>query len=447
MIGETIGSYRITAKLGAGASGFIRPQYLPDGHAILFTAIFNTGTAVYVKNLGTRQTQRLVDNVLIALYLPTGESTGHIAYLSQGTLFARAFDPARLVFLGPPQPVLSDIATRSDGGASLSFSETGNFLYEIGQAGRQGWPVHWMDSSGATRPLLSTEGAYSQPRFSPDPAGQFLALVKGGPTGLGEVLVYDWKNDVTVTLTRPGKPGGFPAWSPDGRHLAMSTGQSIVWMRSDGSGEPQRILEGKNRLNLGSISPDGRYLAFVEPSPETLNDIWVAPLDLSKPDHPVVGKPELVVGTRGNDSFPSFSPDGKWLAYYSDESGRFEVYVRPFPGPGPARNVSVGGGVFPAWSSNGHELLFTELRGSEFGNIMVVDYRVSGDAFLAAWPRVWSNAHYRRVGAMPIWALHPDGKRIAMFPPEASPENAGGPRFAFLLNFFDELRRRAPAGK
>jgi len=447
MIGETIGSYRITAKLGAGASGFIRPQYLPDGHAILFTAIFNTGTAVYVKNLGTRQTQRLVDNVLIALYLPTGESTGHIAYLSQGTLFARAFDPARLVFLGPPQPVLSDIATRSDGGASLSFSETGNFLYEIGQAGRQGWPVHCMDSSGATRPLLSTEGAYSQPRFSPDPAGQFLALVKGGPTGLGEVLVYDWKNDVTVTLTRPGKPGGFPAWSPDGRHLAMSTGQSIVWMRSDGSGEPQRILEGKNRLNLGSISPDGRYLAFVEPSPETLNDIWVAPLDLSKPDHPVVGKPELVVGTRGNDSFPSFSPDGKWLAYYSDESGRFEVYVRPFPGPGPARNVSVGGGVFPAWSSNGHELLFTELRGSEFGNIMVVDYRVSGDAFLAARPRVWSNAHYRRVGAMPIWALHPDCKRIAMFPPEASPENAGGPRFAFLLNFFDELRRRAPAGK
>jgi len=78
---------------------------------------------------------------------------------------------------------------------------------------------------------------------------------------------------------------------------------------------------------------------------------------------------------------------------------------------------------------------------------MVVDYRVSGDAFLAARPRVWSNAHYRRVGAMPIWALHPDCKRIAMFPPEASPENAGGPRFAFLLNFFDELRRRAPAGK
>jgi hypothetical protein len=78
---------------------------------------------------------------------------------------------------------------------------------------------------------------------------------------------------------------------------------------------------------------------------------------------------------------------------------------------------------------------------------MVVDYRVSGDAFIAARPRVWSNGHYRRVGAMPVWALHPDGKRIAMFPPEASPENAAGPRFGFLLNFFDEVRRRAPVGK
>ena len=428
----------------AGATGLMHPQYLPGGQAILFIAIFGNGTAAYVKNLRTRKTQRLIENVGIAEYLPTGESTGHLVYLSQATLFARPFDPSRLVFLGPPQPILSDVATRSDGDTPLSFSETGNFLYEIGQAAKQVWPVQWMDSSGATRPLLNTEGAYSQPRFSPDPAGQFLALVKGGGTGLGEVLVYDWKNDVTVTLTRPGKPGGFPEWSPDGRHVAMSTGQEVVWIRSDGSGEPQRILEAKIGFML-SISPDGRYLAFAQPSPKTLLDIWVAPLDLSKPDQPVVGKPVLVVGTRGNDAMPIFSPDGKWLAYVSDESGRFEVSVQPFPGPGAARNVSVNGGLYPAWSSNGHQLFFTELRGSDFGNIMVVDYRVNGDAFVAARPRVWSNGHYRRVGAMPVWALHPDGKRIAMFPPEPDSESTGGPHFGFLLNFFDELRRRAPA--
>jgi hypothetical protein len=105
-----------------------------------------------------------------------------------------------------------------------------------------------------------------------------------------------------------------------------------------------------------------------------------------------------------------------------------------------ARNVSVDGGIYPAWSSSRHELFFEVGR-----SIMVVDYHVSGDAFIAARPRVWSHGPIRRAATQPSWALHPDGKRIAMFPPEtAAPDTASQPRFGFLLNFFDEVRRRAP---
>ena len=160
-------------------------------------------------------------------------------------------------------------------------------------------------------------GPYSirkEPIRSPDSRpirrDSFLALVKGGGTGLGEVLVYDWKNDVTVTLTRPGKPGGFPVWSPDGRHLAMRREQ--------------------HSFGLGSISPDGRFTWRSRNRVPKLSwtygwRSWISASPISR-----------VVGTRGNDLFPAFSPDGKWLAYFSDESGRFEVYVRPFPGPGAA---------------------------------------------------------------------------------------------------------------
>jgi dipeptidyl aminopeptidase/acylaminoacyl peptidase len=434
----------VSLREAGGARGLEFPQYLPGGQAVLFAAFdFGDASEIYVKSLATRKLQRLVENATIARYVPTGKSFGHILYVTQGTLFARPFDAARLTFLGPPQPVLSDVAADPFRFSPIYFTDAGDFLYQIGEAGKAQWPVEWMESSGTTRPLLTVEGAYSDPRFSPDQAGQFLALARARG-GRGDVVVYDWKNDLTVNLTMPGRSITSPVWSPDGRYLAVGAGQSIAWVRSDGSGEPQSILERKNNIFPSSISPDGRYLAFSELSPDTLLDVWVAPLDLGKPDHPVVGKPELLVGGGGQGLSAVFSPDGKWLAYISDESGRYEVYVRPFPGPGAPRNVSVNGGAYPFWSSNRNQLLFTGTPGTN-GNIMVVDYHISGSAFIASRPRVWSNAPFRRVGTLPSWALHPDGKRIAMFPPDASSEGANRPRFGYLLNFFDEVRRRAPA--
>ena len=154
-----------------------------------------------------------------------------------------------------------------------------------------------------------------------------------------------------------------------------------------------------------------------------------------------LGKPELFLGTPFAEIFPAFSPDGRWLAYQSNESGDMEVYVRPFPGPGGKWQISTGGGLWPLWSRDGRELLVQNLD----GRVMATSYSVKGGSFAAGKPRVWSETRLLvNSGGMPVYDLAPDGKRLAAV--LASNQGGGEPtRLTFLLNFFDELRRRAPA--
>jgi len=149
----------------------------------------------------------------------------------------------------------------------------------------------------------------------------------------------------------------------------------------------------------------------------------------------------LFVGTPFPEFYPAFSPDGRWLAYQSDESGTVEVYVRPFRGPGGRWQISKGGGVVPVWSRDGRELLFETLD----QRVMAVGYSAMGDSFLAGKPRVWSETHLFKVSGMSVYDLAPDGKRLAAI--LASDEPGGNAtHLTFLLNFFDELRRRVPPG-
>jgi serine/threonine-protein kinase len=177
-------------------------------------------------------------------------------------------------------------------------------------------------------------------------------------------------------------------------------------MRADGSGEAVRLTESKNPQTPCSFSPDGRWLAFHEQSSELDSDIRVLALDVSDPDRPRPGKPEAFLRTPAREENPAFSPDGRWLAYMSSESGRFEVYVRPFPGPGGKWQVSNGGGIYPVWSRNGKELFYGSTTSQE-RNILVVAYTTQGDFFNAAKPRVW----LERAGSLPQpgrW-FDPDG--------------------------------------
>jgi serine/threonine-protein kinase len=156
-----------------------------------------------------------------------------------------------------------------------------------------------------------------------------------------------------------------------------------------------------------------------------------------------LGKAELFLGTPFIEVHPAFSPDGRWLAYMSNESGTTEVYVRPFPGPGGLQQVSTGGGFFPLWSHDGRELLFETVG----AHVMAVNYTAKGDSFAAGKPRVWAETRLWGTGTFPNYDLAPDGKRLAAFVADDAKGEKPLTQPTFLLNFSDELQRKVPTGR
>lgn len=244
----------------------------------------------------------------------------------------------------------------------------------------------------------------------------------------------------------------YPVWTPDGKHIifqsATPSGISIQWIRGDGGGA-QSLLAGKDQTSWTpySLSPDGRNLAFTSIGPDTAQDVWILPLDMSDPEHPRPGKPRQIVATPTADTAPAISPDGKWIAYSSLESGRQEIYVLPFPPPADGRvasksQVSVDGGQHPSWSRTARELFFDTID----GHIMVAGYKTSGESFMAEKPRAWSSVQIV-AGSPASWSfdLAPDGRHVmALVNPGATGEHSNSVRLNVLLNFFDEVRRRVP---
>jgi serine/threonine-protein kinase len=375
-------------------------------------------------------------------YLATSGGTGPLIYLHQGTLFAVPFDPERLTATGSPAPILEDVGGDNIAGGYFAFARNGTFVYLAGK-GQAGSPISWVDRSGRSQSLHAPSGRYYTPRYSPD--GKRLAFSIGSNQG-DDLWVKDLDREAPSRLTFLPGQNRWPVWTPDGRNIMFqSTNPSapgIYWISSNGSGEAQRLTEGKLDEFPYSFSPDGKRLAFDQIGNGGTLDIFTAPVE-GDPDRPSLGKAELFLGTPSLDLYPAFSTDGRWLAYCSNESGLFEVYVRPFPGPGARWQVSNGGGTLPVWSRDGRELLFETMD----GRAMAVNYTANGDSFAALKPRVWTETRFRDLGVYSNYDLAPDGKRLAAIVADDASAEKPPTHLTFLLNFFDELRRRAPVGK
>ena len=421
------------------------PQVLPGGKAVLFTSSTLAGGAsfeeaeVVVYSMASGQRKTLQRGGFYARYLPSG----HIVYMHDGTLFAVPFDLRRLEVTGQPAPILEGVLTNSYGGAQFSFADTGNLVYVAGHVG-QNVSIYWMDREGKFTPLRETPGNYYNPAFSPDGKRLALDIIDGRRR---DIWVDEWERDTLTRLTFAGEGNSSPVWTPDGQRITYSSVDkagliNLWWIRSDGAGDAQRLTESKRSQYARSWRPDGKVLAFNQLNPGTDYDIMTLSIEGDEKSGWKPGEPKSFVNSRIVQS-PAFSPDGRWLAYHSTESGSYEVYVRPFPGPGGKWQISTGGGVAPEWSHNGKELFYR----TPDSKIMVVPYTASGDSFRADKPQLWSPGQFTDRAGSYNFDLHPDGKRFAVLKAPGTEQTAAVNKVSFIFNFFDEIRSKFPPGK
>jgi Tol biopolymer transport system component len=422
------------------------PQVLPGGNAVLYTS--------------SRVTSAYNDANIVVQPLPTGAPkviqrggyhgvyvrSGHILYVHDGALLAIPFDVDRLQPTGSAVRVLEGLGSNGiTGGAQFSVSDTGTLVYRAGPSLGGGTPIDIVDRQGTAKRLRAALANWFTPAFSAD--GRRLALgIREGPSETGDIWVHEIGQEPLTRVTSDPGVDGKPIWTPDGRRLTFASDrgdqartQNLFWQLANGSGVAERLTTGANEQLPGSWHPSGRFLAFEELHATTMRDVMILPMEGDEASGWKAGVPTRFVGGPQMDWDPRFSPDGDWLAYASSESGRSEVYVRPFPGPGPAVQVSSGGGEFATWSTTRDEIVY----GLE-GQVMIAAYAVHGPRFTVETPRPWPGGRYQTRGRNRMFDLHPDGDHIVLALAAAPAGSGTNAAAQFVFNFFEELRRIAP---
>jgi Tol biopolymer transport system component len=442
------GAGKELTKLSSGVSSHRWPQFLPDGQAILFTA-WKAGTdetaTIMALRLDTGEQMSLVEGGSSPRYVPTG----HLIYYRAGTVMAVPFDPVRPALKGTPvrilDGVMSTVAGTPTGGAQVSFSNTGALAYVPGgAAGTALISLAWVDRKGAAQPIAAAPRGYTNPRLSPDGRQVAVAITESGRQ---DIWIYDLGRDTLTRLTFKGTANGYPDWSADGRRVLYSSQRgslrNLFWKPADGSGAEEQLTTGERVQTVPAVSADGKFLAFNELNTETGWDLLTIPLDgqsgsgtRAKPE------PRVFLQTPFNERTAAFSPDGRWLAYVSDESGRYEIYAQPFPGPGSKYQISTEGASEMIWARNGE--LFYRIGGNR-EKLMVVEIQTQPTLILGK-PRLLSEGNYvtNAPSFSPNYAVSGDGQRFLML--KANDQQAGGApkQINIVQNWFEELKQKVP---
>ncbi|HSO23814.1 MAG TPA: hypothetical protein VLT81_12945, partial [Chondromyces sp.] len=433
----------------AGEQSHRWPQWLPGGKAVLFSSLVQGGQfafedgAIEVVVVATGERKVVHRGGYYPRYVPTG----HILYVHEGSLFALPFDPDRLEATGSQIPVLEGLETNAgQGSAQYAVSDTGLLVYLEGADELDPFPIVWADREGRSETLWREPGIYGSPRLSPD-GGRLAFSAQRGSNW--DVWVYDIERDVATRITFGEAYDADPVWSPDGRWIAyegeVEGVDGIFRKRTDGTGDAEVLLEpGKHTFPAPhSWSPDGRHIAMQSAGEGGQTDIWILPVG----ETGASGEPEPFVRTPFSEDGPVFSPDGRWIAYSSGETGRPEIFVASFPPGGGKWQVSDGGGTQARWSRDGRELFFRTDTG-----IMSVRVATEGDSFRASRPDIVFDGNF--LGGLrgvllpgfnfPDYDVAADGKRFVMF--QGSTEGALATEAKVVLGWFEELRRLAAAG-
>ncbi len=405
--------------LAPGESAHRWPQFLPDGKHFLYERVSTDAakTGVYIGSIDVQPNQQSTQLLLAsdrqAYYAPSpGGGTGHLIFLRGATLMAQHFDPNKMTLSGEAAAIADGVDSFALTNHGLfSVSDTGTLVYRGGSGPQT--QLTWFDFQGKPVSTLGDPGDYAFPAISPD--GNRVAVAVGG-TPSRDIWILDVaRGGASTRFTFDPARDDTPAWSPDGKSIAFSSnrgGQLDLYIKpSDGSGEEKLLLKTDEYKILQRWTKDGRFLLFDSTGPRTAQDLWVLPF-------PNGAKPVPLLLTQFIEHWARVSPDGRWLAYSSTESGPNEVYVRPFTPQAPAGTgakwlVSKGGGVRPLWRPDGKELFY--LNG---GQVMAVEIDTS-KGFQAGTPRRMFAAPLGAVNTS--WDLSPDGKRFLF----VAPPNAG----------------------
>jgi len=420
----------VTSMHSEGETTHRWPQVLPGGTHVLFTSHDDRSASregtIEVQPLAGGARRIIQKGGLYGRYV----NSGHVLYVRDGQLFAAAFDASRLELAGPATPVVKDVAyAMTSGTAQFSVSDTGLLAYRRARNPQR--MLQWMDFAGQFESIRSVPAEYQEMRFSPDGTRALLVIGEGAQS---DIWVYDLAGDRMSRVTFHPDNDWSAIWSPDGQYVAYGSWRAdagtfnLFVHRADGTGEPQRLTTSRNHQLPVEWHPSGRYILFTEERRGTGSDLMVLPMEATSEGSWRPGTPSVLLGTPANELSGEFSPDGRWVAYTADDSGRAEVYVQPFPGPGGRWQVSTEGAEWVEWYQ---DLMYG--RSEEV--VMSVPYRVLGQTFVAEKPHVWM-----RIPPGVLWLdPAPDSSRAAVI----RSEEARRESMVLLVNVFDHLRRAA----
>jgi len=413
-------------------SGHRLPHFLPDGKGVLFTVVrhpWDLQPRVAVLEPTKRQWRYLLEDAADARYV----ASGHVVFLRQGKLMAVPFDLDRRILTGQPVPVITSImqtlntnsAANYTGAGQLSISDSGWLVYAPG--GIVPEPENslvWVDQKGVEQHITSLRAEFTGARLSPD--GRWVVYKSGG-----RLWIYDISRNTASPLTSEGWTG-VAIWTPDGKRVVFPWTTwwmpNLYWQFADGRSAMERLTTSETYQEIGSWSPDGTTLAFAESPPEMNYDILL--LDLQTRGV----RPFL--SSRFDENQPEISPDGRWIAYSANESGRYEVYVQPFPGPGGKFQVSLEGGRRPRWTRNGKHLYYRWRN-----QVWIVDVHTES-GFSLGKPRLL----FEKSGYANSYDVSPDGQRFLMVRLDES-KSTPVKEMILVQNWLEELKRLIPSGK
>jgi len=414
-----------TVNLDEGELVYSLPDFLPDGKDLLFTISSNTGIQTALLSLETGDRKVVLENAGQARYL----STGHLLYEQPGTgnLMVGPFDLAALEVTGDSVPVVQGVRL-SASSLDYAISDNGTLVYVPSTStGDLNRTLVWVDREGQEEPLAAEPQGYETPRISPD--GSRLAITVEEPGG-SDVWIYELEREILTRFTFDPAADHYPVWTPDGQRIVFDSGRveaghNLFWKATDGTGQAERLTTSPTNQTANSFSPDGKRLVFRQ---TVTRDLQVLSMEGERTS-------QLLFQSQFNEGKVKISPDGHWIAYDSNESGRQEIYVRPFPNAEEGKwQISRDGGIEPVWAPRGQELFYRN------GEAMMVVGIKTEPTFAAGSPVVLFRGRYTTSGAVVNYDISPDGQRFLMI--KAVGGSTG--QINVVLNWFEELKRLVP---